>query len=143
MIYWHWFAMAGIFLVLEMVVPGAFFLWIGIAAALTGLVILPFTSLSIEIQFGLFAILTVASLLVWWRWYRNPVATDLPNLNRRGAQYVGRTFTLEEPIVNNYGKIRVNDSYWKVQGQDCDVGSKVKVVGVEGVILLVDVIEED
>jgi hypothetical protein len=40
------------------------------------------------------------------------VESDQPKLNRRGEQYVGRTFTLEEPIVNGHGKIRVDDSTW-------------------------------
>ncbi|VAW79838.1 hypothetical protein MNBD_GAMMA12-3130 [hydrothermal vent metagenome] len=139
--YWHWFALAGILLALEMVVPGAFFLWVGIAAAFTAVLLLIFSSMIIEVQVSVFAVLSVASLVIWWKWYRNPIATDQPNLNRRGAQYVGRTFTLTEPVVNNFGKIRVDDSYWKIQGDDCVVGSSVKVVGVDGVVLQVETIK--
>ncbi|MCK4710234.1 MAG: NfeD family protein, partial [Gammaproteobacteria bacterium] len=65
-------------------------------------------------------------------------ASDHPTLNRRGEQYVGRTFTLDEPIVNGMGKIRVDDSTWKISGNDCDSGSKVKVTGIEGTIFKVE-----
>lgn len=140
MTYWHWFSLAGTLLVLEMIVPGAFFLWVGIAAALTALILLVFTNIGIELQVGLFSALAIINLIVWWKWYRNPVATDQPNLNRRGAQYVDRIFTLEEPVVNNFGKIRVDDSFWKIHGDDCAAGTKVKVVGVDGVVLQFEIV---
>ncbi len=141
MSYWHWFALAGTLLALEMVVPGAFFLWVGIAAALTAVLLLIFSTMIIEVQVSVFALLSVVTLVIWWKWYRNPIATDQPNLNRRGEQYVGRTFTLTVPVVNNFGKIRVDDSYWKIQGEDCKIGASVKVVGVDGVVLQVETIK--
>jgi membrane protein implicated in regulation of membrane protease activity len=59
-------------------------------------------------------------------------------LNRRAEQYVGRVFTLSEPIVNGTGKIRVDDSSWKVSGADCDANTKVKVISVDGTVLKVE-----
>jgi hypothetical protein len=50
---------------------------------------------------------------------------------------VGRVFTLEQPIVNRQGKIRVDDSTWKIEGTDCTAGTNVRVVGVDGVVLKV------
>ncbi len=58
-------------------------------------------------------------------------------LNRRGAQYVGRLFTLEQPIVNGVGKLRVDDTTWKIIGEDCPVGTRVRVSGVESTVLKV------
>jgi hypothetical protein len=52
---------------------------------------------------------------------------------------VGRDFTLDTPIVNGQGKIRVDDSTWKIRGKDCGAGSLVTVVGVDGVVLQVEV----
>jgi len=56
----------------------------------------------------------------------------------RGEQYVNRTFTLEEPVVNGQGKIKVDDSTWKIEGADCESGTKVRVTGVDGVVLKVE-----
>lgn len=136
---WHWFILAVILFVMEVFAPGAVFMWVAIAAAIMGLVVSLFTGITWEYQLLMFSILSVASLFAWRKVVaRNPVETDQPQLNRRGMQYVGRTFTLEEPIVNRQGRIRVDDTTWKIQGDDCDVGSTVKVIKVEGAILTVE-----
>ena len=76
--------------------------------------------------------------MVFRRFLRTtPIQTDRPLLNQRAAQYVGRVFTLAEPIVNGRGKIRVDDSTWRVEGDDCPVGARVRVTDAEGVVLRV------
>lgn len=136
---WHWFILAVILFVMEVFAPGAVFMWIAIAAATMGLIVSLFTGITWEYQLFMFAILSVASLFAW-RYFaaKNPTTTDQPQLNRRGMQYVGRTFTLEEPIVNGQGRIRVDDTTWKIHGEDCDTGSTVKVTEVNGAILSVE-----
>ncbi len=138
--HWHWWIFAVILLVLEILTPGTFFMWMGISATMVGLLML-ILPIGWEMQFLLFAIFSVVSIAVG-RVYikKRPIESDQPNLNRRGAQYVGRTFTLSEPIVHGYGKIRVDDSTWKIEGADCPAGSQVKVVGVDGVVLKVECI---
>ena len=136
---WHWLIFAVGLLILEVFAPGAFFLWMGVAAAVVGALLWLIPGMSWEIQFLVFAILSIASIVLWRkRMTDNPTESDQPNLNRRGQQYVGRTFTLEEPIVNGNGKIHVDDSTWKVEGNDCPEGTQVTVTGVDGVILKVE-----
>ena len=90
-------------------------------------------------QFLIFAVLSVASI-VGWRIYlkRHPTETEQPTLNRRGEQYVGRTFTLGEPVVNGTGKISVDDSTWKVEGDDMPAGTQIRVTGVEGTVFRIE-----
>ena len=137
--YWHWFILAAILIILEVFAPGAFMLWIGIAAGVVGTVLYFVPGMTWEYQFILFSLAAVGSIVAW-RSYRakHPVVTDEPTLNRRGAQYVGRVFTLDAPIVNGIGKIRVDDSTWKIEGADCPAGTKVKVVGIENTVLKVE-----
>lgn len=136
---WHWFILAVILFVLEVFAPGAFFMWIAIAAAIMGLLLSLFTGITGEYQLFLFAILSVSSLFAWRKFAaKHPQETDQPQLNKRGTQYVGRTFTLDAPIVNQYGRIRVDDTTWKIQGEDCDAGSVVKVTEIDGTVLLVE-----
>jgi len=136
--HWHWWIFAVILLVLEILTPGTFFMWMGISAIVVGLLML-IVSIGWETQFLLFAIFSVVSIAVGRAYIKKrPIETDRPNLNRRGAQYVGRTFTLTEPIVNGYGKIRVDDSTWKIEGADIPAGSQVKVVGADGVVLKIE-----
>lgn len=135
---WHWGIIAAVLIILEMFVPGAFLIWLGVAAAVNSILLVFFPGMSWETQFVIFAIVSVASIVLFRRWSdKNPETTDQPSLNRRGEQYVGRTFTLAEPIVNGQGKLRVDDSTWKIEGDDCASGIQVRVTGVDGVVLRV------
>jgi len=138
-VYWHWWALGLVLVILEAFSPGVFFIWMGVAAGAVGLVTLLIPDLGWEYQLLLFALVSVASVVLWRLLLdRHPTDTDQPRLNRRGEQYIGRAFTLDEPIVNGQGKIRVDDSTWKIEGEDCAAGSRVEVAGVDGVVLKVE-----
>ncbi len=137
--FWHWLVLAVLLTTIEVFAPGAYFVWMGLSAALVGLLLWFMPDLGWELQVLGFALLSVTSVVLW-RFFqkRHPIQTEQPLLNRRGEQYVGRVFTLQEPIVNGQGKIRVDDSIWKVQGEDCDAGTRVVVSSANGVVLMVD-----
>ena len=141
-VFWHWWILAGLLLILELTAPAFFFLWLGIAAAAVGLIMLVFPSIGIETQLVLFAIASIVAVVAW-RKYREarPITTDQPNLNRRGHQYIGRMFSLTAPIDNGVGKVVVDDSTWKVKGPDLPAGTHVKVTGVEGTVFTVEAAE--
>ena len=139
--FWYWWVAATALVVLEILVPGTFFLWMGVSAAAVGVVVWVMPTMEWEWQFFLFAILSVASIALWrLRQRTHPTVSEDPNVNRRTKRYIGRTFTLAEPIVDGIGKIYVDDSRWRVSGPDCDVGEKVKVVSAESTTLIVEVL---
>lgn len=136
--HWHWWILAAALIILEVFAPGAFFLWLGIAAASVGGIVFLAPDMDWEYQVLLFSLLAVVSIIIWRKFFHSsPQDTDQPNLNRRGQQYVGRVFTLDEPVTDGIGKVRVDDSTWKVHGEDCPVGTQVEVTGVDGTILQV------
>lgn len=141
-----WWILALLLFAGEVLVPGFFLLWIGIAAAVMGLVMLVFPGLGILAQAVLFAVLAFASCMVWWRWLRPRLGrNDDPathTLSRRGAQMIGRRYVLVEPIVNGRGKARVGDSQWLVEGPDMPLGAAVEVEAVEGSTLKVRAVTE-
>lgn len=140
--YWHWLVLAVLLAILEIYSPGVFLLWMGVGAGITGVLVWAMPDLTWQVQLVTFALLSIGATVGARLFLRNhPLQTDQPKLNRRGEQYVGRVFTLEEPIVNGQGKIRVDDSTWKVHGIDCDAGTQVKVDGVDGVVLMVEILE--
>ncbi len=139
LVFWHWWILAGLLLIIELMVPAFFFLWLGIAAAATGLLVLVFPDQPVATQLVIFAVLSVLAVVAWRRYREVSVPeSDQPHLNRRGSQYVGREFTLGEAIVNGIGKIEVDDSTWRVRGPNLPAGSQVRVKGVDGVVLLVE-----
>lgn len=134
--YWHWWILGGILLLIEVLAPSFYFLWLAIAAAVTGLVLLGAPDLGWQYQLMIFSGLALVSIALFRRYQRqHPATTDQPALNRRGEQYIGRTFTLEQPIVNRVGKLQVDDSTWRITGDDLPAGTRVTVTGVDGVVL--------
>lgn len=139
-VFWHWLAFALVLGILDVVLGVNFlFVWCGLAAALVGVLLLLIPKLGWELQFLVFGIGVLASL-VGWRYLNKRAAkqSDQPQLNRRARQYIGRTFTLDVAIVNGRGKVKVDDSQWVVEGSDMEVGTNVKVVDVDGVVLKVE-----
>lgn len=138
-VFWHWWILAGLLLILELTAPAFFFLWIGIAAAAVGLIMLVFPGIGMETQLVLFSIASVFSVVAWRRYRETrPVTTDQPHLNRRGHQYIGRVFSLTHPIDNGVGKVTVDDSTWKIKGPDLPAGTHIKITGVDGVVFTVE-----
>jgi len=137
--FWHWWIFAVVLMALEALAPGAIFLWLGISAAVVGLALLLLRSLSWEVQLVLFAVLAVITVPGWRLLQRRQRESDAgARLNRRGEQYIGRRFTLDEPVVNGSGRLRIDDTQWRVSGEDLSAGTAVRVTGANGVILLVE-----
>ena len=137
--FWHWIVLGVVFITMEAFAPGAFFLGMGVSAVLVGGVLFAVPATDWKTQLFIFAVLSAISVVVARRWVRGkPIDSDQPLLNQRGAQYVGRTFNLSEAIINGQGKIKVDDSIWKVHGDDLPEGARVTVIGVDGTILTVE-----
>jgi membrane protein implicated in regulation of membrane protease activity len=137
--FWAWLILAVVLASIEMLAPTFFFLWLGAAAAVTGIIVLIVPSLGWEAELVIFAALAMVSVWAWRSLVRRrPRESDDPMLNRRGLQYVGRVVTLVEPIVNGAGTARVGDSIWRVSGPDQPAGRPVRVVGVQGTVLQVE-----
>jgi len=134
---WNWFILAVLLFTLETIIPGVHFLWFGLAAVAVGILGL-LVAVAWPYQLIMFAMLSMLTVF-WVRRYAAPeVATsDQPDLNVRGAQYVGRTLVIEEPIVGGRGKVRVGDTLWPAAGPDAPAGAQVKVVGADGTVLRV------
>lgn len=142
--HWHWWIVAVVLIILEVISPAFFFLWLGIAAGLVGGLVLLFPALGWKTQWLFFSGFSVVSLGVWHFMLKHrPTTTDRPTLNRRGTHYVGRIFALSDPIENGMGRIRVDDSTWKVSGPNAPLGSKVRVIGVDGTLLFVELVSSD
>jgi inner membrane protein len=139
---WNWFILGGVLLALEIMAPGTFMLWLGLSAIAVGLI-----SLAIvwpwQAQLVTFAVLSIASIVLWRRFgTKTDEVRAQPFLNRRAEGFVGRLFTLERPIVDGAGAVRIGDTVWQVRGPDTPAGTRVKVVEVDGAVLVVEPVEE-
>jgi inner membrane protein len=135
---WNWFIAAAVLLLLEVLAPGMFMLWLGLAAILVGAISTAVTW-TWQMQLIAFAAFAIASVPAW-RHFAHKVEkpADSPFLNRRADGYVGRVFTLERPIVDGVGTVRIDDTVWRVSGPDAPAGSRVRIARADGARLTVE-----
>jgi len=141
--YWHWWSLAVLLIILEIFSPAAFFLWLGIAAAVTGFIILITPEMHWALQLVIFSIFSITSVWLGRIWFRrNPIETDQPFLNQPNEEFVGKTYVVEQAISGGSGRVKVGDSSWKATGEDAAVGDKVRVLSVNTTILIVERIDQ-
>jgi inner membrane protein len=135
---WNWLIFGFILMALEVTAPGVFLFWLGLAALLVGLVSFVVHP-SWQTQLLMFAVFAAAAVPVWRRLARPNGAGRVANpfLNRRADALVGRVFTLDKPIIDGAGTVRVDDTVWRVAGPDAPAGSRVRVVRADGANLTV------
>jgi membrane protein implicated in regulation of membrane protease activity len=137
---WNWLVFGLVLMGLELMLPGVFLFWLGLAALLVGLlsfVIAP----SWQLQLLMFAVFAAAAVPVWRRVARSNsgVSNSNPFLNKRAEAMIGRVFTLEKPIIDGAGTVRIDDTIWRVAGPDTPAGSRVRIVRADGASLTVAV----
>jgi inner membrane protein len=133
---WNWLIFGVIMMGLEIVAPGVFLFWLGLAGLLVGLLSFVLRP-SWQVQLLMFAIFAAAAVPIWRKLARSTYAPGNRFLNRRAAALLGRVFTLEKPIVDGWGTVRIDDTIWRIAGPDTPAGSRVRVVQVDGANLTV------
>jgi membrane protein implicated in regulation of membrane protease activity len=125
---WNWLIFG---LILMTLAP-----WLGLAALLVGLI-----SFAIhppwQLQLLMFAVFAAAAVPLWLVRNNTAASTSNPFLNKRAEALVGRVFTLEKPIIDGLGTVRIDDTIWRVAGPDTPAGSRVRIVQADGASLTV------
>jgi membrane protein implicated in regulation of membrane protease activity len=135
---WNWLILGVILMAMELAAPGVFLFWLGLAALLAGLLSFAFHP-SWQTQILMFALFAAAAVPLWRRLARGSRAGSASNpfLNKRAEALVGRVFTLEKPIIDGAGTVRIDDTVWRVAGPDAPAGSRVRIVQADGASLTV------
>lgn len=135
---WSWIVAGLVLLALELVVPGGFLLWMGIAGVVTGILVL-IQPLAWPVQWLIFGVLSLVTITLWVRLTRNRGdRTDRPLLNRRAEQFIGQEAVLERPIEGGFGRLALGDTTWRIAGPDLPAGQRVRIVGADGAVLRVE-----
>ncbi|MBV5269704.1 MAG: NfeD family protein [Afipia sp.] len=134
---WNWLIIGVVLMGIETFAPGVFMLWLGLAALIVGLLSFGIVW-SWQTQIIVFAVLSIAMVPLWRNFSRrNARPTDKPFLNKRAEGLIGRVFTLEKPIVDGVGTVKIDDTVWRVSGLDTPAGSRVRIVSADGAMLTV------
>jgi len=136
--HWFWLSLGLLLGVAELVAPGFFLMWLGLAALIVGGLDY-FLPITVAYQVAMFAILSVLTVFAGKKFLqKNPIETEDANLNDRGARLTGEIVTVVEAITNGNGRVKVGDSVWSARGVDSAIGSRVRVTGAGGAVLLVE-----
>jgi membrane protein implicated in regulation of membrane protease activity len=135
---WLWLIGGVLLLILEVIAPGFFLLFIGAAAIATGLFTVLF-DLGTASQLALFALYAVIAVMLGRRFYANRNADSVdPLLNDRAGRLIGRVVTVVEAVDDHDGRVRVGDSDWSARGGPAAAGERVRITGVDGNCLKVE-----
>ena len=133
-----WAVLALLLIAAETLAPGAFLLWMGLAAAAVFLGVLLVPGIPVLAQAAAFVVLSFVTIQVYRKWFRKAARqSDQPLLNRRAAQAIGRVAELDQAIARGRGRIRLDDAFWTVEGPDLPAGTPVRVIAVDGMVLKV------
>lgn len=135
---WLWAIGGLLLLIAEIVAPGFFLVFLGVAAIATGLFTLLF-DLGLGPQLALFVVYTALAVMIGKRWYGEPDTNDQSiKLNEPGKRLVGKSVTVVEAVDDHGGRVRVGDSEWSARGGPAAAGERVTVTGVDGNCLTVE-----
>ncbi|MEC8868097.1 MAG: NfeD family protein [Pseudomonadota bacterium] len=137
-----WWVIGIVLVIGEVVLPGTFLIWFAFAAFGVGLVGLVF-DMSGVIQVVVFSLLSFASLSLGYLMRKRRGDPEAPAFADRTQAYMGKIYTVVDAIENGKGKIRVGDSVWLAEGEDCPVGGSVKVVESRGNVLMIEIVPPD
>ena len=136
--HYAWLALGLVLAAAEMAIPGVFLIWMAGAALITGIVAWV-TPLGIPLQIVLFALLAIVAVFSGRRYLRdNPIEPADPKMNQRGERVIGETVVVTQAIEGGSGRVHLGDSEWIAKGADAAPGTKMRVVGHDGVVLLVE-----
>jgi hypothetical protein len=132
---WMIWLLAGLaLLMLEVHAPGAYMMWLGLAACGTGVVVLA-SGIGFELQVVTLGVLAAISLGVGLR-LRHPRV----RLNTQQAGLAGRSATALG-FRGREGRVRLGDSDWAARVPtdvaEPVVGARLRVEGVDGTVLIV------
>ena len=135
---WLWLIGGVLLLILEVIAPGFFLMFLGAAAIATGLFTVLF-DLGTAPQLALFALYALIAVMVGRRVYANRTTDSAdPLLNDRAGRLVGKMVTVVAAVDDHEGRVRVGDSEWSARGGPAAVGERVRITGVDGNCLKVE-----
>lgn len=136
--HWFWLTLGLVLGALEMLVPGVYLIWLAAAACVTGILTYGL-DLGVPMQVINFVSVSLIAVFSARRFLKEkPIESADPLMNKRGARMVGEIARVTQAIEDGQGRVHYGDSEWIVRGADTAAGQRVRIVGSEGAILLVE-----
>ena len=136
--HYMWLALGVFLCAAEILVPGMFLIFLGLAALVTGLIAW-MVPIALPFQIVIFVALAFVAVFLGRNFVRkNPIEEADPMMNKRGDRMTGETATVVEALADGSGRVKHGDSVWLARGPDTAKGAKVRINGSDGAVLLVE-----
>lgn len=136
---WQIFSIVAVVaVILEIIVPSAFFLNFAVAGVLTALLSLFVNSINaLIIDFIILSILSI--------WLIRPILLRRKDEKDKQTglddKYIGKIVKVTEPVTTNSGAVTIYDERWNARiesGDEIPVGAEVKIVKNDSLVLYVE-----
>lgn len=137
--YWNWFAFGAVLFLLEAVTRNGFAFWIGVLAGLFALLLFIFPAIGVKVQLILFFMSAVLVMMAWRRYVKSFSQKKTPRapIPSNSNKYIGMIIQLEKATINKMGKVLLDDVIWRIKVlKDLPAGAQVKIISVDGVVLI-------
>jgi inner membrane protein len=131
--FWVWAAIAAIFLAVEIATGTGWLLWPAASAAVVAVLNLLGLELSLPVELGVFAGLTIVSTLTARRYLPRNIHGDGPDINDPLQRLVGRRGVASSAFIDGRGRADIDGKDWAAElegGGGLNIGSRVEVTGV-------------
>ena len=133
----HWLVLGLSLIILELFLWTVFLLWIGASAITVSIFFYLMPDTSWPIQLLIFVILSLTTTNLAKRYY--PVKTVDDELHEKAKTFIGkecRVDSIEDGII----KVQIGKSLWFARGTGLSVGQAVKIVDVDNLTFIVELI---
>ncbi|WP_374681197.1 NfeD family protein [Accumulibacter sp.] len=140
--WWHWLVLGLLLTMAELAIVSFFVVWFGIAAAVVGLILLAAPTLALPTQLLLWAGLSTALVLIWFRYLRPRTMTTV---GTSAAAVTGEVGILVADLTPDCrGQVRfqkpiLGADVWEAYADAAiAAGERVRVVAVDGSYIKVE-----
>lgn len=135
--FYNWLILGSLLLIIEVASFTLLFFWLALAAFIMAAISYLLPQLSISQHLLIFSVTALACVLIWHQLFKKKQdQLGDKRMNNRAQRYIGRSATLIEATQHGHGKIRLDDSLWRVKTKaDLAAGTVVEITDADGVIL--------
>lgn len=132
--YWYWFSLAALLLLLEIIVPGIFLIWLGMGAAFVGIFLVFFPQAGLAWQLFALVISISAAVALGLKWQKKILKTQPTTLNLGLEGYLERTAVVSQAFNQGRGRVSIDDSSFPAVytgDEPLEIGQTVVIVATK------------
>lgn len=132
--YWYWFSLAALLLLLEIIVPGIFLLWLGIGAGFVGAFLFIFPQAGIAWQLLALIVSISAAVALGLKWQKKILKSQPATLNLGLEGYLERTAVVSQAFNQGHGRVSIDDSSFPAVytgDEPLEIGQTVVIVATK------------